>query len=72
MEESLGQWRTSEDAATDGTSRLTEDRHLRGVATEVLDVTLHPLQGEDLIQQTIVARVSVLRLLRQFWVCHET
>ena len=40
---------------THGTSRLTEDRHLLGIAAKVLDVTLHPLQGEDLVEHTVVA-----------------
>ena len=54
-EESLGQRRCTEHAATDGTCALTEDCDFRGVSTEVGNVTLHPLEGEDLIEQTIVA-----------------
>ena len=41
--------------ATHGSCRFSEDSHLRGVAPEVLDVTLYPLQGEDLVEDAVVA-----------------
>ncbi len=55
MEETLGQRRGTEDATTDGTCTLTEDGHVRGITAEIGDVTLYPLKGEDLVEDTIVA-----------------
>ena len=72
MEESFCQGRACEDAATDGASRLAEDGHLRWVAAEVADVPLYPLQGKDLVEQAIVAAMSVFRLLCEFGVSHKT
>ena len=71
-EQALCQWRGTKHATADSTCRLTEDGHLRGIATEVSDITLHPLQGVDLVQQAIVAGMSLGRLLRQFRMGHET
>ena len=71
VEESLGQRRGAEDATADGTGTLAEDGDVRGVAAEVLDVPLHPLQGVDLIQDTIVAGMTLGILLRQFGMRHE-
>ena len=64
VEESLSQRRGTEDATADSTSTLAEDGDIRGVTTEVGDVTLHPLKGVDLIQNTIVSRVPLGILLR--------
>ena len=71
MEETLGQGRSTEDAAADGTGRFTEDGHVRGVAAEVSDVTLYPLQGEDLVEDTVVTGMSLLVLLGQLGMSHE-
>ena len=54
-EKSLCQGRGAKHAAADGPCRLAEDGHLRGVAAEVCDIALYPLQGVNLIQQAIVA-----------------
>lgn len=70
-EQSLGQWRSTQYATADGTSTLAEDGNLRWVATKLGDVALNPLQGENLVEDTIVARVSVLALLGEFGVSHE-
>ena len=71
MEESLSQGRGTEDAATDGTCRLAEDGDVRRVTAEVADVALYPLEGKDLVKQTVVAGVSALRLLCQLGVSHK-
>ena len=70
-EQALGQGRGTEEMTTHGTSRLAEDGHLRGVATEVLDVTLYPLQGENLVENAVVARVTIRILLGQFGMRHK-
>ena len=55
MEEALGEGRAAEEAAADGTSTLASDGDLRGIATEVGNVALYPLEGVDLIEQSVVA-----------------
>ena len=68
-EKTLCQGRGTEHATADGTSALTEDSDLRGVATKVSNVTLHPLEGEDLVEQTVVAGMAVFALFAQFRMC---
>ena len=71
MEESFCQRRCAEDAAADSTSTLTEDGDVRRVAAEIADVTLYPLQGKNLVEQSVVAGMSGRRLLCQFGMRHE-
>ena len=49
-----------------GAGRLPIHRHVPGVAAESGDVGLDPLQGGDLVQQSVVARHLVRRLRGQF------
>ena len=49
VEEALGQRRATEDATADGTGTLAKDGHVSGVASKVRNVTLYPLQGENLV-----------------------
>ena len=71
VEQALGQRRSTEDAAADGTSRLAEDGNTCGVATKVRNIALNPLQGKDLVEDTVVARVTFLIFLGKFRVSHE-
>ena len=71
MEETFCQRRAAEQTAADGTSTLTSDGYLRGITTEVGYVTLYPLKGKDLIQQAIVASVTILRFLGKLRMSHE-
>ena len=54
-EKTFSHGRGTKNVTVHGTGRLAEDSHFRGITTEVLDVPLNPLQGEDLIQKTVVA-----------------
>ena len=51
--------------------RLAGDGHAPGVSAEGRDVLLHPAQRRGLIEQPVVARCVVRRLLRQFRVGEE-
>ena len=70
-EEPLCQGRGTEHTTADGSSTLAEDGDLRGVAAKVGNVALHPFEGEDLVEQTVVAGVAVFRLFRQLRMGHE-
>ena len=71
MEETLGQRRGTEDAATDGACTLAKDGDIRGVATEVGNVALYPLESEDLVEDAIVATMALRILLCQCGMGHE-
>jgi hypothetical protein len=52
---------------------LAEDGHPRGVPTERRDVRLHPFQGGDVVQQTVVAGGTPQLVARaESVVCQET
>ena len=60
VEELAGARRTEKCADAHGACRLTEDRHLAGIAPEAVDVVAHPLESGDLIAQAGVAGVTEL------------
>ena len=70
-EQALGKGRGTEHMTTHGASRLAKDGDFSGVATKVLDITLYPLQGEDLVKNAVVARMAV-SLLGEFGMGKES
>ncbi len=71
-EQAFSQWRSTQNAATDSTCRLSKDGNLGWVATKLGYVTLNPLQGINLVENTIVARVDLLVLFGKLGVSHKT
>ena len=72
MEQTTSQRRFAERTHAAATCTLTEDGHVVGVATELCDVLLDPLQGFNLVEDTIVARHLVRTLGSQIWMAEET
>ena len=60
VEELAGARRTEKCADAHGACRLTEDRHLAGIAPEAVDVVAHPLESGDLIAQAGIAGATEL------------
>ena len=59
MEEPFGCRHGGEQADFRGAARLSHDRHVRGIAAEVRDVVVHPLQGGHDVEHPDVARTAV-------------
>ena len=72
VEQSFCQRRGTENTAADCSGTLAEDRHLRGVAAEVLNIPLYPLQRIDLVEDAIIPRVPIITLLRQLRMRHKS
>ena len=71
VEQTTCQRRCTQHAAADSTGTLTKDGYLIRIATKLGNVTLYPLQGINLIQQSVVTRVSVFAFLSQFGMGHK-
>src|SRR5262249_36669986 len=59
-------------ADRDGTGGFARNRHALRVASEGRDVLLYPLERRMLIEQGVIARGALRRLLRQLWMREES
>ena len=51
---------------------LSEDGHIVRVSTELGDVLLNPVEGFNLVKNTVVSGYSVRTLCRKFRMCEES
>src|SRR4029077_2505625 len=65
MEQSAAAWRHDVVADVSRTGGLTEDRDVVGIASELRDVGLHPLQRCALIEQALVTERRTFRTERR-------
>ena len=65
MEQAARQRRQHQQSDILRAGRLPEDRDVVGIASEVRNVRLHPLQRGDLVHDAVIARGVLKRFRRQ-------
>lgn len=60
MEQPSRQWRDHHEANAGRAGRLSEQRHVRWIATKSCDVRVNPAQRRDLIEQSVISGDLVL------------
>ena len=71
LKEVAGKRRGHQHAGVDGACGLAEYSDIVGVTTELCDVFMDPLQGEDLIQEAVVAGGVLRRLGGERWMSEK-